>query len=911
MEPQTNDNESEQGQQPYGQGQYADQQGQSQPAAQQVPQIPVSQNPIQNPSQNPIQPAQYPTTQYQPGQYPAPQYPTTQYPAPQYQPSQYPAPQYQQAQNQQSQYQQPQNQVPPQQWQWAAAQNQYQQGQQQPYSAPQYTSQYTYGGVHSGSGAHSGANVKVKSRRPKWWIIITAIVVALVMLFIGVPIAGYYMVKADGGIDGIMSDPTMPTKEQVYAGMPSDKYQFEDPIAVDTYYEFTTVMQKPVTISDSVTLGQPQLEGVDLGLDDCVRVYQDSSLAVPIPTFTTASSPINEKEGVGTIELSGNMDLPQDMQHGDSVGKGRGFLPSNGYYYVRYIAENGKKLAKPVVQFFRVKEHTDITRLPQVNNVTPVINKDGGVDISWEKVDGAKSYNVYIYTTHKAIGKEGDSNYSPASESITKLGSTSKTQLLSADYDKPDVYDDETLGVSVIKQNMAFQSLAVEHQDSIEHCQKSSYEYCADILQEAGGSWDADSAGRLYFVVTAVDDDGHEGLWHAVDANDLVPSIPIGQATQAQSDQWGMNLKGIFGEENTVEESMQAYIYTFVEMANGSMVAVPNTFSDLKTNGRNGWDFVYSAPGTKLKSTGHLYYVGDLNQVFPQITKAATDALPKAGGMVDRVYSVGKVDWSGYDDKKIDSDTKESPLFNYASTEFGKYLANNLLNGHEVIDITKYANDAYQTSTGDVMKEVMYQNPYISVVSEGVNYNVRKKGDKTVMWVKYPDDYKQRQKVIEDTVDAVAGQFQGSDRDKALAIDRYLAGKMEYDYDAFGASGSGTANAYESNDAIKNYPDAWSSYGMVSGKGVCLSYAYSYQILAKEAGLDSRVVSGFVSGSSSGHAWNYVKIDGQWLLIDPTWDDEGTTTSDTYQLKKPSEVTDHNAGFDGWTLASEVSQYSN
>ncbi|MBT1163792.1 transglutaminase domain-containing protein [Bifidobacterium felsineum] len=870
--------------------------------------------------------------QYQPGQYAQPQYPQ-QYP--QHQPSQQPyaRPQGQWQQSsqypQQTQYPQGQTQGQPQypqsqqypqypQYQTAQpAQQQFVYPAQQPYQPqnqqPAYTGQTQPNGQSASHKAKQGKQAKPKGqkRKPKWLIIVIAIVAVLALVFGAVSIGGYYMMKADGAIDGIMADSTMPTKEQAYAGMPSDKYQFKDPIAVDTYYEFELIMKDPVKIKDNVKWGEAQMTGVDLSLDDCARVYQDSSFGVPVPTTTIATEPFDEKEGAGTITLSGSMDLPKDMQHGNSIAKEHGFLPSDGYYYVQYVGANGKKFAKPIVQFFRVKEHTDITRLPQVNNVTPVVNKDGGVDISWDKVDGAKSYNVYVYITRKAIGKDGDENYMPATRSIKKIGSSTSTELLSADYDKPKEYKDDTLGTSVLKQNMAFQSLAVESQDAIEQCQKSTYEYCAEILQDAGGSWDADSAGKLYIVVTAVDKDGHEGRWHAVDANSLVPTIPIGQATQAQTSQWSYGLKGVFGEGNTTEEDMQAYVYTFVEMANGATVAVPSEFSDLTSNGRNGWQFTYSAPGTKIKNTGNVYYEGDLTQTFSQITKAATDALPKAGGVLDRLNSVGKADWTGYDTKKIDSDTKESPLYNFASTDFGKYLANNILNGHEVIDITKYANDEYQTSTQDVMTEVLYQNPYIATVSDRVNYTVRKNGDKTVMWVKYPDDYRQRQQEVENMVNSAKGRFQGSDSDKAIAIDQFLAGTMEYDLDAANAVGGrdSSSNAFESDNAMKQYPNAWSVYGMVSGKGVCLSYAYAYQVLAKAAGLDSRVVTGSVSGTSVPHAWNYVHINGEWLLMDATWDDDGSTASNKYQLKKPAEVTDHFAANQGWTLASETGDY--
>nr|WP_276312771.1 transglutaminase domain-containing protein [Bifidobacterium felsineum] len=160
-------------------------------------------------------------------------------------------------------------------------------------------------------------------------------------------------------------------------------------------------------------------------------------------------------------------------------------------------------------------------------------------------------------------------------------------------------------------------------------------------------------------------------------------------------------------------------------------------------------------------------------------------------------------------------------------------------------------------------------------------------------------------------VNSAKGRFQGSDSDKAIAIDQFLAGTMEYDLDAANAVGGrdSSSNAFESDNAMKQYPNAWSVYGMVSGKGVCLSYAYAYQVLAKAAGLDSRVVTGSVSGTSVPHAWNYVHINGEWLLMDATWDDDGSTASNKYQLKKPAEVTDHFAANQGWTLASETGDY--
>lgn len=59
--------------------------------------------------------------------------------------------------------------------------------------------------------------------------------------------------------------------------------------------------------------------------------------------------------------------------------------------------------------------------------------------------------------------------------------------------------------------------------------------------------------------------------------------------------------------------------------------------------------------------------------------------------------------------------------------------------------------------------------------------------------------------------------------------------------------------------------------------GVCAGYAHVFQAIAKSAGLEARYVVGTVRGldmrpDGDSHAWNAVKIDGAWALVDTTWD---------------------------------------
>ncbi len=55
-------------------------------------------------------------------------------------------------------------------------------------------------------------------------------------------------------------------------------------------------------------------------------------------------------------------------------------------------------------------------------------------------------------------------------------------------------------------------------------------------------------------------------------------------------------------------------------------------------------------------------------------------------------------------------------------------------------------------------------------------------------------------------------------------------------------------------------------------RGVCRHYAELYSAVANQAGVLTYVVPGYSSlRNAVGHAWCASRIDGQWLLMDPTW----------------------------------------
>ncbi len=97
--------------------------------------------------------------------------------------------------------------------------------------------------------------------------------------------------------------------------------------------------------------------------------------------------------------------------------------------------------------------------------------------------------------------------------------------------------------------------------------------------------------------------------------------------------------------------------------------------------------------------------------------------------------------------------------------------------------------------------------------------------------------------------------YDGTEYGKAWSIAKWLIDNVEYDhyYDDI------TSEAYSTYSAI------------IKKKTVCAGYAKGYDFLCKKAGLDVIYVTGF-SGEML-HAWNMIRIGGEWYHIDVTWMD--------------------------------------
>lgn len=133
-----------------------------------------------------------------------------------------------------------------------------------------------------------------------------------------------------------------------------------------------------------------------------------------------------------------------------------------------------------------------------------------------------------------------------------------------------------------------------------------------------------------------------------------------------------------------------------------------------------------------------------------------------------------------------------------------------------------------------------------------------------------------------------------SDMEKELAIHDYIVLHTAYDYDNY------------LNDTIPN--DSYSAYGVLfNGTAVCQGYAMATQLLLELAGIETQIVSGTANGG--GHAWNKVKLDGEYYNLDVTWDDPvpdtaGEISYSYFNITDKELSEDHKWETAGWPAAT-------
>ena len=200
-----------------------------------------------------------------------------------------------------------------------------------------------------------------------------------------------------------------------------------------------------------------------------------------------------------------------------------------------------------------------------------------------------------------------------------------------------------------------------------------------------------------------------------------------------------------------------------------------------------------------------------------------------------------------------------------ANSALSEYLAVNMLNANTSISLKEFPESADTDYLLDAWEEAVYQNPMVLGVTGASIAN----GGKT-LHVKYDtksEEIKKKQKEISKEAERVVDSIITDDMtelEKEMAINQYLCDTAEYDMDALE---NAEENDFAGVDAKFN--DSFTPYGVLLNK---TSYAGAFKLLAQQAGLECIVVTGNLDGELP-HAWNKIKIDGEWRIVDSTNND--------------------------------------
>ncbi|MDR2373133.1 MAG: hypothetical protein LBD77_03330, partial [Bifidobacteriaceae bacterium] len=563
-------------------------------------------------------------------------------------------------------------------------------------------------------------------------------------------------------------------------------------------------------------------------------------------------------------------------------------------FVAQYWGADGGELARSLVTPVIVESDKG-TRLAPVQGFAYSLAADGTVDFSWEPVEGADSYIVVLQRERRwsVVTEDGaeaemvERQWEERRPQVDLLIKTDRTQANSS-ADALDglsgMYD--TLDGVTYFQNRAFDAAPVDQDQIAENRAEAA---ATDGLSSGYlGDFDINKTDLMSVAVLALNLESEQfgtAAWQ-----DLTPAlarIPTGTALQA-----AFELRDACDPfESALDAWAECLSRIPVTMADGHTAMAKARF-DLDGAEYDGSSLAIYASmeeGGLIGVEIRHYHVG---ADWRAQVEAGLEAAAHSG------QGAGLEDFAGYTEHDLEamvqeleeaelSDTMpEVPYPVSGSSEYVQFVAANLIAGNRYLDITRFEDGGIGTpSFEDVLGEAVYQNPYI--LDHAPRSRTWDRDGKVLAYVSFArtdfdaaEAAPMQERVLAAANRAVAQVISNgmSDRDKALALNKWLIDQAAYDYDALEAINAATT-AEEKASIFDSFPNNQNAYGvLVEGKGVCASYAQAYKALADAAGLRAVVVAGVVLESGERHAWNRVFMDGKWQNVDVTWNDGGDPT---------------------------------
>ena len=584
-----------------------------------------------------------------------------------------------------------------------------------------------------------------------------------------------------------------------------------------------------------------------------VNVYEDAELTQPVGShfewdeekqILSVTPPRWNAAGISSVGL--DSDDPGYSPSASSLfEKGElqdwGNLPQ--YYMAQYVdSETGEALEKPRVTVFTV-DH-EIHAAPKLSLQ---INEEGKPVFRWQEVKGAERYYVMSLSYSEESGFSGDG---------LVRGSTEDTQWI------PD-------------STAQFITYSVSEADR-------SAPYYIEKYGEGTEAVPKDAEYDTYYCVIAVSEEGTSAISNVLDVKNIARKIPY-------TEEVGMSLS----EEgsNYAERFADMPSYKWVTMCDGTLVQklINYDFEQAETTTETWGEYEkedmsdlrvvevdivkvpYVIDGTDFTGVVVVenYDPGTWEEELEKIHQRQEGLRSRAGAVTPELTEEDADEGENGSSSASSGDDLSQEYEVTANSALSEYLAVNMMNANPLIRLEEFPDSADTSYLLDAWEEAVYQNPMVLGVKSAAILN-----SGAMLAVEYDteaDEIRQKQKEIDAEVKRVVGEIITQDMtelEKELAINQYLCDIAEYD---MGALENAEENDFAEVD--EEFNDSFTPYGVLLNKtGVCSSYAGAFKLLAQEAGLDCIVVTGYLEGDLP-HAWNKVKIDGSWTIVDATNND--------------------------------------
>lgn len=203
-----------------------------------------------------------------------------------------------------------------------------------------------------------------------------------------------------------------------------------------------------------------------------------------------------------------------------------------------------------------------------------------------------------------------------------------------------------------------------------------------------------------------------------------------------------------------------------------------------------------------------------------------------------------------------------------------RQLSQAILSGQTSLDLTLEEPIKDKDVFIELCRRALYQvrrdypESFLNNQTEFVYYSNQNGYYRVVYTFGYLDLSAEQKQAMFDEIDRIVEQGK-QQTDSTVELLQYfqetLVDRVEYDEQA------------AQSDSTQ-YPTAFHAYGaLMEGKAVCQGYAYAFKLLCDKAQIPCWIVTGFYKEP---HAWNYVWLDGDYYMVDLTWDDGENRASD-------------------------------